>query len=87
MVQVGCTINYARTALWKETEEFQGAPFAQNFLWGQPPPAVRRSQIGRFDAAHGKFFKCGNSLSSSHPFYFQSPPLRPPCPFPPPTEA
>jgi len=22
MVQVGCTINYARTALWKETEEF-----------------------------------------------------------------
>jgi hypothetical protein len=22
MVQVGCTSNYARTALWKETEEF-----------------------------------------------------------------
>ena len=37
MVQVGCTINYARTTLWKETEEL--------LMWEQLPSAVRRAKL------------------------------------------
>src|SRR6184192_3516560 len=37
MVQVGCTSNYDRTALWKETEEL--------LMWQQPPSAVGRAKL------------------------------------------
>jgi hypothetical protein len=59
MVQVGCTINYGRKALWNKRQKFAVGEFSsvnlrQDYLWkeenmwpmwGPAPSAVRRGQL------------------------------------------